>query len=93
LDKLREIALSWFAEEQVNVFRHHDVTHEERFAAVTHFSQNLHKEIASAHRGEKRATLVATEGDEVEVSASMTAFEFPRHEEKSLSSFPKPVIE
>jgi len=92
LDKLREIALGWFAEEQVHVLRHHHIPHEERSAAVTHFSENLDEEIASAHSGEKRTTLVATEGDEVEAPASVTTFEVPRHEEKSLSSFPKSVI-
>ena len=82
LDKLREMALGWFAKEQVHMLRHRDITHEERSGAVTHFSQNLHDGIASAHGGEKRTTLVATEGDEVEVSASVMAFEFPRYEEE-----------
>ena len=46
LHKLCEIALSWFADEQVHVFGHHDITNEKRSAAVPHFSQDLHEEIA-----------------------------------------------
>ncbi len=89
LHELREIPLPGLADEQMHVFRHHYIAHEERSAVVTHFFKSLHKEMASPDCAEQRASLVATEGDEMKISVSVMAFEFSRHEEKSLPPFPK----
>jgi hypothetical protein len=89
LDKLRQISLAGLAEEQVHVLRHHHISNEKRSAAVTHFSQSLQEQSASPDGAQERSSLVATEGDEMQVSMSMMAFEFSGLEEKNVPTLSK----
>jgi hypothetical protein len=64
---LRSFTINSFTDEQVNVVGHDDVARERESVAVTHFAQNLHKQILRARRDKQGQSPVATAGDEVEV--------------------------
>ena len=55
-----------------------------RSAAAKHFSRDPYKQIASLDGARRRPSLVATEGDEMQVSASMMTLEFSGDEENNI---------
>jgi len=72
-------ALARLANEQVNVVRHDDVTHEREPVTVAHFAQNPHKQILRARRGKQGQPSVTAARDEVEVSQSVPTSQAFRH--------------
>jgi hypothetical protein len=55
----------------MDVFRHYDVANQPKGVPGTHFVKYSHKTIARPPRPKKRATAVATERDEVEITLSV----------------------
>jgi len=70
LQDFRWIAFPGFADEKMDVFRHHDVANQLRGVPGTHFVKDSHEAIARAPRSKKRAAPVAAESDEVEITSS-----------------------
>lgn len=64
-------ALDWLADEQVNVIRHDDVTSQGKTVAVTHFSENLDKQIPGTSGRQKGQAPVATAGDEMPMTQAV----------------------
>ena len=77
------------ADQQMDVFRHHDIPHQGESVAVACFSQDLDKRIASANGGQQWQPPVASESDEMKMAASKLANEFVSHGEKQKST-PRP---
>ena len=89
LDNLRGSNTSTLAEEQVDVFWHDHVADQSEAVASADFLENLRSKIPGAGGGQERPSLVAAEGDEVQVAASGDALEIFGHREKSSPPFAK----
>ncbi len=72
-------ALGGFADEQMHVIGHHHVSGQQEFVAFTNPAEGLHEEISRPHRVEQRQPPIATESEEVRISASIVAFQTFRH--------------
>lgn len=70
----RRILLLRFADQQVNVFGHDDVTNDHELVAFAHALQHRQEQVATARRGEKGLSSITTAGDEVQVSGAVVAF-------------------
>jgi len=75
----REISFLRLAQQQMNVFGHHDVTGHRELISGAHFGQNDQKHVSSACRSQERQASITSERDEVKVSRSVAAFEIFRH--------------
>ena len=71
--------LAWLADEQVNVIRHDDVTSQGKTVAVTHFSENLDKQIPGTNGGQEGQAPIATAGDEMQMTQAVATMQTFRH--------------
>ena len=69
----RRRSLGRFADEQVNVLWHDDISDQRESVAVAHFAQNLHEKIFGANRSKQRQAPITTAGDEVEMTLPVPA--------------------
>jgi hypothetical protein len=74
-----ERAAIGFAEQQVDVFGHDDVAVNDETVTLASFFEDGEEEITIAGVAEKRAALVATAGNEVEVVVAVVAFQAGGH--------------
>jgi hypothetical protein len=65
--------------------RHDDVAHQGETVAITHLAMNRDESISGANRPQKGQTSIASEGNEMQMAASIVANEFIGHgtEQKS----------
>jgi hypothetical protein len=63
----------------MEVLRHDHVPDYDEPVLLTSALQNLQKQVAPMRLGQERPTLIATAGDEVEVSRALVAFEPTGH--------------
>lgn len=68
-----------FADEQMNVLRHHDISDKREPVAVPDFAENLNESVSGANRSQKRHTPVATERNEMKMAAPVNPNEFVGH--------------
>jgi hypothetical protein len=61
------------------MFGHDNVSDDNKTILSTDLLEDLKEEVTSVWFGEKRTTLVTTEGDEVEMSVSVVTFEMTTH--------------
>ena len=92
LDDFAGRSRAGFADEQVEMLRHDDVTDESEAVASANFLEDLHGKIPGASGGQKRPSLVTAKGDEVKIAASGEALEILGHrrEERPTLSKTKP---
>jgi hypothetical protein len=78
-------ATTGLADQQVNVFGHHDVTHQREAKAIAHLAKNIHKSISGANRAQQRQASIASESNEMQMSTTVAPDELVGHgtEEKS----------
>src|SRR5258708_27078571 len=69
---------------------HDHETHDIRGTAPPHLLQNLQKEIARTRRPQQRPSLIAAEGDEMQIPSAVITFQFTRHKEQECPPFPNP---
>lgn len=67
------IAHLGFADQQVNVLRHHHIPDEQKFVARPERIESFDEAVASANRAEKWFAAIATEGNEVQVVSPVLA--------------------
>jgi hypothetical protein len=77
------------ADQQVDVLRHDDIAHEGESIVVAGLAKNLDKGVSSANRAQQRQASIASEGDKVQMAASIMADEFVGHGKKEKSK-PRP---
>ena len=68
-------SFSRLADEQVDMLRHDDVTHQGEPVTVAHFVKNMDESISSANRAQQRQASVTTEGDEMQMVLSVPALQ------------------
>ena len=73
----------------MNVLGHDDVAHKGESVAVACFAQDLDKRVSSANGAQEWKTPISSEGDEMEMAASVMANEFVSHGKKEKSK-PRP---
>ena len=69
-----------FAEQQVNVLRHHHVSDHDELIAAPNLFQNFKEQIAALRRSQPGLALVATAGDEMQLSSSVVTCGMSGHE-------------
>ena len=90
LHQLRQSSLLWLPEQQMHMLRHRDVAHDVRRKPPLHLFQNLQEEIARTYGSQQCSPLVAAEGDKVQITLAMIAFQLPRHNTRNPHPFPNP---
>jgi hypothetical protein len=73
----------------MDVLRHDDVAHQGEAVAVTHLAKNMDENLSGADRAQKRQASIASEGNEMQMVASIVANEFVGHEREEKSK-PRP---
>jgi hypothetical protein len=71
--------LGWFADQQVNVFRHDHITDERKTVALADLVQDLDKSIFGANRTQERHASITAERDEMKMPAPVDPNEFVGH--------------
>ena len=75
LDRVGEIVLLRFAEQQVNVFGHDYITVDAKFESEAHTLERTPRKLAWASRcRERETTMVTAEGDEVSLPGRVKSF-------------------
>ncbi len=75
----RWVAALGFAEQEMYVLGHNHVTYDDKTIALADLLQDLEKQIAIWRAAEQWTALVATRGDEVQVSGTVVSMESVRH--------------
>ncbi len=70
----RRALLLRFAKEQMNMFRHHHVAHDDEGIPSAHLLQHGQKQVATRCRAQKRLSPITATGDEMQVSGAIKAF-------------------
>jgi hypothetical protein len=78
-----------FADEQLDVLRHNDVTHQGEAVTVTHLAKNLDENISGANRAQQRQASITGERNEMQMAASIVPNELDGHGKKEKSK-PRP---
>jgi len=60
-----------FADQQVNVLSHDDISDYHKTVTDSHLFENLQKEISAPHSAQHGTPMIATCGNEVQVSAAV----------------------
>jgi hypothetical protein len=68
-----------FADEQMDVLRHDDITYQGEAVTVSHLAQNMDENISGANRAQKGQSSITSERDEMQMTASVVANEFVGH--------------
>jgi hypothetical protein len=69
----------------MNVLGHHDLAHEREAIAVAGFAKNLNKRISRANRAQQGQASMASESDEMKMTAAVVANEIVSHGKKEKS--------
>jgi len=77
------------ADEQMDVLRHDDITHQGEAVAVAHLAKNMDENISGANRTQKRQASIAGERNEMQMTVSIAPNEFVGHETEEKSK-PRP---
>lgn len=75
LEQHGRIAIRSFADQEVYMLGHNDVSNQKKAMPVANFCKNFDEEISSAGHLKERKSLIATERYEVQVAATVIAFE------------------
>src|ERR1700688_2650562 len=75
LQDFRGVALGGLADQQMNVFRHDHITDQLKTVPHADLIQYSHEALAGPGRSEKGTPPIATEGDEMEIAASIKALQ------------------
>jgi hypothetical protein len=76
LQNFRGIPLAWFPDEQVHVFGHNYISDQNKGVPCANFVKNPHEAISRADRAEIGAPPVTTEGDKMQVAASVESLQW-----------------
>ncbi len=74
LDRVGEIVLLRFAEQQVNVFGHDYITVDAKFESEAHTLERSLENLFGDGRRERETTMVTAEGDEVSLPGRVKSF-------------------
>src|SRR6266566_4546362 len=80
LHHLRRITFLWFADQQMHMFRHNDVTNHYDNIALAHLLQNFEQQVAATSAGEPVLAVIATASDEMEMIVAVVALRMAGHE-------------
>jgi hypothetical protein len=69
----RDSSPSWFADQEVNMLRHHDITHYDEPVSFPNLFENFEKEGSLAWRVQQGPALATTGSDEMEVARSIAS--------------------
>jgi hypothetical protein len=84
LNYSRRCSFSRFADEQMDMLRHDDVTDEGEAVTIADFAKHMDENIPCSNRTQKRPAPIASERNEMQMAAPVVANEFVSHgEEKS----------
>jgi hypothetical protein len=75
----RGIALLRFADQEMKMLRHHDIAHHGKLIPEATLLQCLEKQIPASGAPQKRAPLITTGGDEMQILRPVESFETFRH--------------
>lgn len=79
LNYSRRRSFDRFADEQMDVLRHDNVAHKGKSVAVAHLAKNSDENVSGANRAQKWQTSIASEGNEMQMAASVAANKFVSH--------------
>ena len=79
-----------FADEQVHMLGHENEADQRKAIASTYFLENLDGHIPDASRAQQRPALIATEGDEMQVTPAADTFQMVRHNIRGRGAHPLP---
>jgi hypothetical protein len=79
LQRYRERCAFWFADQQVNVFRHDHVSGDEESVPSARAFESVFEDFACMGVRQQRVTMMTAEGYEVEASCLLETPESPRH--------------
>jgi hypothetical protein len=63
-----------FTNQKMYMLGHDNVSHKRKRELLTHFAKNLYETISRVHGAQKWKALIATAGDEVQVSKTVASF-------------------
>jgi hypothetical protein len=86
LERHRKRFALWFADEQVNVFGHDNVSGDEESVPLTHSFQSLLEHVGGMRTSQQRVAMMTTEGYEVETANLLEALESPGHSDIVVTS-------
>ena len=75
----RRSMLLRFADQQVKMLRHDDVSDDDELVLLSNLLQHLEKQIASPRGSEERLSTVTTASDEVQVVVAIVTRQIPGH--------------
>ena len=73
------IAAFGLAQQQVDVFGHDDVSEDDEAVAAADLFEKVEEEVAAAFASQQGSTLIATAGDEVEITGTVVAAQSSGH--------------
>jgi len=82
LQYLRWIFLGGLADQQMHMFRHHDISNEAERMPAANFIQDFHEAVSRPRRTKKRPPSITTESNEMQVALSVMTFERIAHRGK-----------
>jgi len=92
LHNFRRRDVSGFAQQEMDVFGHQDVTDEREAITSSYLFENAHRQIPGAHAAQQGAAMIATEGDEMQIAVACDPPEILGHQgEERLIQDKKPT--
>src|SRR5260370_3967149 len=82
LQNLRWIFLSWLAEQQMYMFRHHHIPDQPELVSAANFFQDFHKPVSRPSRSKQRLPPITTEGDKMKIPMPVMPLEWMAHRTK-----------
>jgi len=77
------IAPGWFAQQKMNVLRHHHESQEQEISLGTHPREDFQKAVSRARGSQQRPPPVTTEGHEVQIALAVVASQRVTHQSQN----------